>query len=192
MFVQNPLQRYIAKQLAGRKPDWQKVLTGIAKTHFYDNRKISPAELVEFHITQSLEDICSDLDGRVVLSPIQHGTATENYQFNNSYGILSVLSRRSGQTITEYDSLVLTDELPVIIEVTLHEELKLEKVARKILPIEEYFGTQSGCLYILTPDNINTRLSSQKFFVEHGGIIIPLYADRNILAREARETIKTI
>ncbi|OGM28473.1 hypothetical protein A2962_05445 [Candidatus Woesebacteria bacterium RIFCSPLOWO2_01_FULL_39_61] len=147
---------------------------------------------LEEHILIQIESFMALKIG-IQLDPIPRGTKTQNFRFYNTQELVaeSLDQSRKGAgydilislTGEEWESLVVVLEAkmnrnpwrPVSDRGSLNEALTPGYINRKFAPLKEYFpGRSFGYVVVASGDAIHPTHGLQQWFVNQGGILLPL------------------
>lgn len=204
---QNELLKALTQELAGRKPDWHKVVERFKRSSMYQRgyeENNLASRLSEISLRVLLEDLSSDIPGRIVFDPIKNGEHAGRFKFMHVDGTLHVREDDDRDWYSEIDELALIDKLPVLFEVKLSRyhykgpkpsaggrgvayAMKKERVAYLMRPLRRYFKSNCGYVLVMPHNQINLRSSVQRQFEDDGGIMVPFYADRRSWREEVKE-----
>ena len=159
-------------------------------------------------VHSALEEICRQLGDRVEFNPIKAGESAGPFVFQESpRGNILVSYADNGNHYSEFDDLLVVDDLPVLFEVKLGgkrykgkkryipskdgqlinqsnlgvgHSIGMERIDHLLAPLKEYF-TCSDCGYVLVTDPEVVEQNSQSartLFEENNGMYVPFYTSK--------------
>lgn len=197
MLLKPPLLEAIAARLATELPDDDRVAPRYkASPHSVpSSRNFNQFQglYAEFRLRAQLEEICAPFGARIVFDPIEPHTHTGRYLFRPSNHNIAVYKLKTGETLCEYDQVLLVDDVPVVFELKLARDkngsgkrgrngrahrlahhLSPSGVRRLIAPVQEYFGQEAcGLVYITYDENIKPDSAPQQRFLGRNGLLVP-------------------
>jgi len=138
--------------------------------------------LARMHIVNIVTKFAEDHDS-VTLNPIRYTFALKKYGFRihtNNYNTISSYTKSDHIQITDYDELMIVDELPVAIDIKktpkpniLDTTFNPDRITRKLAPLQEYFAfDRFGYIVVTSPEAIRENSARQKMFKQRGGILL--------------------
>lgn len=193
----------VLEEVAGRltsEPDFQRALQ-IFRTNpiFAGKNGNALGHFGEACLEAYLEKIALDNTGKIVFKPIPTKAEAGQYSFyrqNVGYNV-SLFENGRTRSYCNFDEILLIDGLPVVFEVKLsrrnrHNPGEKRKLTGGCLnycmrqeridviqgPISAYFQTNDfGYVLVTYPKRIQNDSIRQQDFIEHGGLLVPFYAD---------------
>lgn len=158
------------------------------------NESIVASMLSEMWLRERLSDICG-VNPRIDLDPIRNKVITSNYVFMKIYDNIVVFRRKKGKPYSDFDCVILIDNIPVLFEIKLARykgtgykkphynvapNMEMDRINHVLDPLKEYFRTDQ-CAYVLviSKDQIKPTSPIQQEFLRRGGFLVPFYTTRS-------------
>lgn len=146
--------------------DWKEIVKRIKENPRFTKSSKQWGHFVslaaELHLRTTLEELAKTVPGRVKFDPIPDGAETDNFKFAYNGHRVIVLNKKRPRVgppgydiYAEYDGLIMVDDTPVVMEVSLGRKLK-EKGQRMELPYE--------LTELLKPENAKKRTNPIREF----------------------------
>ena len=152
----------------------------------------------------------------IALDPILGGVESEQYLFYyNREGRVVAFKMQGRNIMAEYDKVAIVNTTPTVFEIKLAQyrgsrslktdgllggnkrglrvHLHPEVYQKKLIPLQEFFGTDVGYVFIIPRDIYENRngfsLSLFSEFQHNGGIVVPFYTDRMSFREEVASIV---
>ncbi|MEK6835408.1 MAG: hypothetical protein AABX55_00080 [Nanoarchaeota archaeon] len=216
MLTKNQLLCEICEIFPNFKPNWDEIVERFKNIRM--NRKgdfsfnTLASYLAESYVRLTLEEICTQYEGRIFIDQIPNGASKSGYTYHYSdVGHTGLIVSKNNIYHCEIDELLLVDGLPVLVEVKVGRyrfpdvintmiEYRINQISN---PIKQYFETdRCGYMLVIPSDQIISdenilkdkkvtfRRFIQKEFREKNGVLVPFYTTRKIFRREVRKIEK--
>lgn len=189
--ITNPTLEEIIGQIQNTEVGWNDLISRSLQAYsFYlprGNNNLT-GTIGELILSEALKEIASKNE-RVQLNPIPSATISGGFIFSPSSipGGMMVFQDTGPKirSYCEYDALISVEDLPIIFEIKmttsqnsdtgLGRALDIDKIARKLLPLERYFASRDFGYVVVAPRNaIQDRHPRHIEFKDMGGSFLPL------------------